>query len=281
MMDKETAGGPGIEEWNVAGQDQAMSWQAVPRAVIVGAAIVLPAVTCALFGLWRDEVTSATVALVLVVWVVAAAATGDRVAGIVAAFAGGLSFDFFLTVPYQTFTIADPEDVEVTVLLVLIGIAVTEVALWGRRQQARAARRSGYLDGVLSTAEAVAAGETPTPALIDVVSRQIVGVLGVDTCRYVSGPLHDARVAVLDHDGVLTRDGNPIDVDRHGLPVDEHVAILVRKGPRTLGHFIISAAAKLAYPTTEQRRVAVLLADQVASAVESTDATHYPRDGLV
>ena len=81
------------------------------------------------------------------VWVVAAAATGDRVAGILAAFSGGLSFDFFLTVPYRQFTIADPDDAEVTVLLVLIGLAVTEVALWGRRQQARAARRSGYLEG--------------------------------------------------------------------------------------------------------------------------------------
>ena len=97
----------------------------------------------------------------------------------------------------------------------------------------------------------------------------------------MSGPLHDARVAVLDHDGAVTRDGNPIDVGRHGLPVDEHVAILVRKGPRTLGHFIISAAAKVAYPGAEQRRVAVLLADQVASAVESTDVSAHPRDGLV
>ncbi len=253
----------------MASHDQAVSWRAVPRAVIVGAAAVLPAVTCAVFAMWRGQVTAATVALVLVVWVVAAAATGDRLAGMVAAVSGGLSFDFFLTVPYRAFTIADPDDVEVTVLLVLIGLAVVEVALWGRRQQARAARRSGYLDGVLSTAEAVAAGETPTATLIDVVARQIVDVLGVESARYVSGALGDARVAVLDHDGVLSRGGNPLDVDRHGLPVDQHIAILVRRGPRTVGHFMISSASKITYPTTEQRRVAVLLADQVASAVDS------------
>ena len=69
----------------MSAQDQPLSWRQVPRAVILGAAVVLPAVTCALSTLWREQVTAATVALVLVVWVVAAAATGDRVAGVVAA----------------------------------------------------------------------------------------------------------------------------------------------------------------------------------------------------
>ena len=40
----------------------------------------------------------------------------------------------------------------------VIGVAVTELALWGRRQQAHAARRSGYLDGVLSAAATVSRG---------------------------------------------------------------------------------------------------------------------------
>lgn len=43
-------------------------------------------------------------------------------------------------------------------LLVLIGASVTEVALWGRRQQAQSSRRSGYLDGVLSAAATVSTG---------------------------------------------------------------------------------------------------------------------------
>ena len=41
------------------------------------------------------------------------------------------------------------DDVEAAALLVIIGAAVTEVALWGHRQQSRANRRAGYLDGVL------------------------------------------------------------------------------------------------------------------------------------
>ena len=114
-------------------------------------------------------------------WVVAAAASGDRIAGVLAALSGGAWFDFFLTEPYQRFTIADPDDIEATVLLVLIGLGVTEIALWGRRQQGRAARRSGYLEGVLGAARMVSEGDAPASVLIEVVGHQIADVLGADS----------------------------------------------------------------------------------------------------
>jgi hypothetical protein len=106
----------------------------------------------------------------------------------------------------------------------------------------------------------------PVPAVTDVVARHISDVLGADTCRYVEGPVHDARVAVLDHDGVLTRNGREVDVDRTGLPGDEYVAVLVQRGATVVGHFLVTATSGPTYPTREQRRVAVLLADQVAAA---------------
>ena len=123
--------------------------------------LVLPLATCAILSTLRDTITAATAVLILVLWVVAAAASGDRIAGLLAAVSGGVWFDFFLTEPYQQFTIADPDDIEATVLLVLIGACVTEIALWGHRQQGRAARRSGYLEGVLGTARIVSEGDTP------------------------------------------------------------------------------------------------------------------------
>lgn len=236
----------------------------VTRPIVLMAAALLPFASAALFATARGQFASATAALVLVLWVVAAAASGDRVAGVLAAVSGGVWFDFFLTEPYQRFTISDPNDIEVTALLVVIGLAVTEVALWGHRQQARAARRSGYLEGVLGAAAVVASGDVPAPAVIDVVNRQIVSVLGVDSSRFVPGELPDPRLALLDHDGIVSRDGRAVDVDRVGLPFDEELAIAVHLGPRTLGHFITFSAARIAYPSLEQRRVAVLLADQAA-----------------
>ena len=59
-------------------------------------------------------------------------------AGYLAALLAGLWFDFFCTEPFQRFTIADRLDVETTILLLIVGGAVTELAVWGRRQEAKA-----------------------------------------------------------------------------------------------------------------------------------------------
>jgi K+-sensing histidine kinase KdpD len=238
-----------------------------PRPLLRGAGVVVPFLVCAVLAAVRDSVTAATAVLVLVLWVVAAAATGDRVSGLLAAVSGAAWFDFFLTEPYQRFTISDPDDIQATVLLVLISLAVTEVALWGRRQQSQASRRSGYLDGVLRAARTVAEGDAPVAAVTDVIARNITEILGADECRYVEGPVRDARITVLDHDGVLTRGGHPVDVDRVGLPSNEYVALPVRRGPQVVGHFLVTATTRPTYPSREQRRVAVLLADQVAAAL--------------
>lgn len=230
-------------------------------------AVAVPLLTCVVLYTVRDSITAATSVLVLVLWVVAAAATGDRLAALMAALSGAASFDFFLTAPYLTFRISDGDEIEAAVLLVLISVAVTEIALWGHRQQARAARRSGYLDGVVEVARSVTEADTPVRTLVEVVGGQIADVLGVDEARYVEGPLRDDRVAVLDHHGVLTRGGHPVDVDRVGLPTDEYVAILVRHGGAVAGHFLLTSASQVSRPSAEQRRVAVVLADQVSRAV--------------
>jgi K+-sensing histidine kinase KdpD len=239
------------------------------RSAVLVVAVVLPVAICAVLSGFRDSVTAAAAALVLVLVVVGAAATGDRVAGILAALSGGAAYDFFLTQPYHRFTIADADDVEVTVLLALIGVAVTELALWGHRQQSRSGRRAGYLEGALRTAEVVAARDESPDAMIDLVCREIVEVLGISRCRFVRGPVHDSRLAILDHDGAVTRGGRVVQVERRGLPSNEETALLVVQGEETVGHFILTAAGDIAYPSLEQRRVAVLLADQVASGLGS------------
>jgi GAF domain-containing protein len=168
--------------------------------------------------------------------------------------------------PALTFTIDRGDDIEATGLLVIISVAVTEVALWGRRQQARASRRSGYLEGVLGAAQAVSAARAASPHVTQLVAGQIAEVLDADDVRFVSGPVMDSTVAVLDPEGAVLREGHEIDVDRVGLPTHEYVAVPVRKGSRVVGHFLLSAGAHVARPSREQRRVASLLADQLAAA---------------
>jgi len=241
------------------------------RAVLIAAAAIVPLLFCAGHATFLDSVTPATAALVLVLIVVAAAATGDRLAGFVAALSAGAGFDVFLTEPFGRLTITDPNDIEVTVLLVLVGVAVTEVALWGRRQQARASRRAGYLDGVLGTSKIIAEPLPSPDALIEHVARQIVQVLDIDDCRFVPGAGPGPQDASLDHDGVVTRRGYRLNVERDGLPTDEPIGLIVRQGSACHGQFVLTAATRVARPSAEQLGVAVLLADQVGAALTHAD----------
>lgn len=246
-------------------------WLGRHRSFLIAAAAIAPLLCSAGLSALRESVTTATAALVLVLIVVAAAATGDRYAGIVAALSSGVWFDVFLTEPYGQFTITDPNDIEIAVLLVLVGVAVTEIALWGHRQQAGASRQSGYLDGVLETSKIVAAAHGSTDALIDHVAQQIVQVLGIDACEFVPGAGPGEQDASLDHDGCVTHQGHRVNVERNGLPTDEKIGLTVRQGGATHGQFVLTAATRVARPSVEQLRVAVLLADQVGAALTHSD----------
>jgi len=105
--------------------------------------------------------------------------------------------------------------------------------------------------------------------MVESVARQISDVLEVTSCSYVDGPVLDDRYAVLGHDGTVTRGGRVLAVDRHGLPTDEQTALLGIGRGRTVGYFLITAAADIAYQSLEQRRVAVLLAGQVAGGLSA------------
>jgi K+-sensing histidine kinase KdpD len=242
-------------------------WQTRTASRLAAAAV--PLILCAVLYGVRDRVPAASAVLVLVVSIVAVAATGDRVAGLLGAVSSGLWFDFFLTDPYLRLAIEDPDDIQAAILLVVIGASVTELAIWGRRQEEQASRRSGYLDGVLSAAATVSKGESGPDEVVDVVAANIADTLDADSCRFVAGAVQDVRIAILDHDGVLTQHGHSRDVERTGLPVDEYVAVEVRRSGRVIGHFLVTAATRVARPSREQCRVAVLLADQVAPLIQT------------
>jgi K+-sensing histidine kinase KdpD len=249
-------------------------------AALIGLALAAPLAVCAALSAARGTVESDNAVLVLVLVVVGVAASGSRLAGVVAALSSAAWFDYFLTRPFHHFTIADRDDVETAVLLTLVGIAVTEIALWGRRQQARLSERQGYLAGVISAADLVARGEAPPKVVLDFVGQQIVELLTIDSCTYAVGP--PGAHARLERDGSITRDGSAINVDRSGLPVNDVVELPVWRDGVVLGRFVLTAASRAVWTTPEQRRVAVTLADQAGTAMTTVGripASHQAPDG--
>lgn len=247
-----------------------MSTSRSRSTIILIAAFAVPLAACAALYLVRDSVANTNAALVLVLVVVAAAATGQRLAGIVAALSCGAWFDFFLTAPYRQFVITDRTDLETTVLLLLVGVAVTEIALWGRRQQAGASQRDGYLAGIIAASRTVATGSTTPSALISHVERQIVALLDLDDCRFAPG--EGGHHPHLNSDGTVSHEGHVIDVDRDGLPTDDTIELVIEHGGSPQGRFRLTAATHVARPGLDQRLVAVTLAEQVGAALAAPRA---------
>lgn len=251
-----------------------------PGPALRTVAVLAPVVVTALLAIVREQVGAAPAVLVLVLVVTAVASTGDRTAAVLCSVVGGLSFDFLLTAPYETLAISNRDDVEAFVMVVLVGLAVTELALWGRRRQAEASRTTGYLDGALAAAEVVASsparasgvdaasGDASADPLVRVVTRELTTLLGLDTCRWEPGRSAAGRT-VVQPDGSLLRGGRTLDPGRHGLPTDDETSLPVRHGGRTVGTLVLVSATAVRRPTREQLRVAVLLADQVGRRVTS------------
>jgi K+-sensing histidine kinase KdpD len=239
-------------------------------AVLVG--LCAPLILAVILVPFRSSFPNTDAALALILVVVAVAANGDRLAGIVAAVSAAVWFDFFLTKPYEKFSITSRTDIETTVLLLVIGVAITELAVWGRRQHAAASRRSGYLDGLNSAAQAVAAGAS-SAVLIEQVSGQLTQLLSLRSCRFQYGVAGIGQPIRLGHDGSVTAGHRAWDVDAKGFPRDTDVELLVESGGMFQGRFLM-APVPGARPTLEQRLLAVAFADQVGAAL----ATSRPVD---
>ena len=170
--------------------------------------------------------------------------------------------------PYERFTITRRTDIETTVLLLVIGVAVTEIAVWGRRHYAIASRRAGYLDGINNAARAVAVGGSAA-VLIDQVSDQLMQLLSLRSCTSGYGVAGLGRPARLHRDGSVTFGQLRWAADGEGFPPGTDVELLVEGGGIFQGRFLMTPAPG-ARPALERRLLAVVFADQVGAALASS-----------
>src|SRR5262249_10845274 len=130
----------------------------------------------------------ANLALIMVIVVVLAAAVGGRGAGAVGAVVAALSFDFFLTEPYLSMKIESADDVETTLLLLVIGLIVGEIVVRAPRRHRSAGRGSEEIAQVHRIAELAAAG-APIDDVVHESERELIRLLDLRDCIFEPVPV--------------------------------------------------------------------------------------------
>jgi hypothetical protein len=228
----------------------------------VAAGLLLPLGVAAVLLPLRSSWSNTNVALVLVVAVVAVAAMGNRLAGALAAVSAAAWFDFFYTVPYERFTIAQAADIRTAVLLLVVGVAVSQLAARARRLRVIAITDARYLAEIHEAAELAQNTLTPDD-VVDHVRKQLTSLLDLAGCRFEYGALlgHPPR---LESDGTVTVGRRHHDVDEFGFPAGE-IELRMSGNGQYYGRFMLRPKPE-SRPSLQARLVAVTLADQAARA---------------
>jgi len=229
----------------------------------LAAALVAPLAAAAVLLPFRSSWPNTNVALLLVVAVVAVAAIGNRAAGAIAAIGAAVWFDFFFTLPYERFTTRSSADVTIFVLLLVVGVAVSQLVAYARRLKVVAITDAGYLAQIHQTAALTQTAKSPDE-VIDRVRQQLTGLLDLQKCRFEYGVLlgHPPR---LEADGTVVTKHGRWNGDEAGLP-GEAIELRVSGSGQYHGRFMIRPKPG-SRPSLQARLVAVTLADQAGRAL--------------
>jgi hypothetical protein len=229
----------------------------------IAAAVVVPLALAAVLLPWRGSWPNTNVALLLVVAVVAVAAAGSRIAGALAAVSAAVWFDFFFTQPYERFTIRHSSDVTTFVLLLVVGVAVSQLAAWARHLKAVTVADAGYLARISESAALSKSAASPD-AVVEHVRKQLIGLLDLRECRFEYGMLL-GRPPRLEPDGtVLTRYGHWPAAD-FGLP-EQEIELRAFGNGQYYGRFMMTPRPG-SRPPLHARLVAVTLAELAGYAL--------------
>ena len=231
------------------------------RVAIIAASLI-PLGVAAVLVPFRATLPSTVAVLLLVTVVVAVAANGYSGAGWLAAVSAALWFDFFLTRPYERFAITHRADIETTVMLLVVGAAVTELAVRGRRHHHVAQIEAGYLIAIRTTADLVASGASSSQ-VVSLVKHQLAELLSLQECRFEQGRF--GGLFRLGADGELHLGEVQWNVERDGFP-GTPVEVRTTSNGRAYGRFLITFDLH-SRPGVLPRQVAVILADLVGTAL--------------
>jgi K+-sensing histidine kinase KdpD len=203
-------------------------------------------------------------ALVLVVVVAGAASAGGRRAGAVTAIVAALSYNFLLTQPYLSLHVDDATDLTTVILLLVVGLVVGELSR-SRAERLGQLERSTTSTERLERVARLMVSDLSEPVLCDAVTREIRSELDVAEAVWRPRGLSGDR-PVMSETGWV--DGGSFLHHHAGgfeLPADG-VELPVSYAGAQLGTIELTPRPGIGV-SPDQRRVAVALADLLASAL--------------
>lgn len=226
---------------------------------------------------FRSDIRDVNVALVLVVVVLVAAVVGGRWGGAVAAITAALCFDFFFTRPYSSFRISTRDDIETTVLLLVVGLVTGELVTRTRRSREVAHKSRREVQRMRTVAEVGAGSDTPAH-LIESVRRELEELLPAERVWFELPPFQ-VELPQLRHGRVTVPSGDPAIGALDPSP-PQLVELPVFGGGRVRGRFVL----EFAEPTTgvalpvDARASAVALADHLGVALAAAPDLREGKD---
>jgi hypothetical protein len=219
---------------------------------------------------FREELVTANLALLLVVVVVLAAVVGGRAAGALAALISALSFDFFLTRPYLSLTIDSADDIETTVILLVIGLIVGQVVVSTRRAR-RAAARGADEVARLHRVAGLAARGTQSEEMLAAVREELTGLLDLRSCMFEPSPT-GVPLPRLERTGVISGERLHRFVSGEFALPEEGVELPVLARGRQVGRLVLEPESGHG-ASLEERIVAVAIADQLGAALAAGEGS--------
>jgi K+-sensing histidine kinase KdpD len=231
---------------------------------LVGLAICLPLAAGAALVPLRDQLEGTNVALLLVVVVVAVASFGHRPSAVLSALSAAAAFNLFHTAPHYSLRIDSADDVQTTALLLVVGVAVGEVALRARRAQASAVQGRRDLASLHGLGKLVAEGEDADYVLMATAS-ELMHLLNLQDCRFEADREDAEPLPLVERDGTIRWGPTTWESDRWGLP-GSGVAIPVWARGRRRGRFVMLGQVGLGIEAAQLARASGLV-DQAGAAL--------------
>jgi GAF domain-containing protein/anti-sigma regulatory factor (Ser/Thr protein kinase) len=151
--------------------------------IAIVSALVGPLIAALALVPFRRTLPDVDAGLVMVAIVVAVAAQGYRIAGLIAAVSATVWFDFFLIPPWESLNVTQPEDAWTVSLMLIISAAVSELAVRARGHRERAQGAYGRLRFLHEASMSISAGldvERTAQALVQVAVPRFADFATVD-----------------------------------------------------------------------------------------------------